>query len=146
MLRFEKSGQIWVQVTSSYEGPCGERNETWSIDSETETERNDALDIEYPKLEPLNDYQIAAIYLLEDAGYVRLNTKTDTVDPNLTETYLRISWDGYEYLDLLRDEGIWKKTKAAVKEEGGSLALEVIKSVATALGKKQIEDRTGLKL
>jgi hypothetical protein len=56
----------------------------------------------------------------------------------------RISNSGHDFLDAMRDEGIWKKTKDTVAISGGNATLGFIKQIATALLKKQIRDRTGL--
>lgn len=58
----------------------------------------------------------------------------------------RVTNDGQDFYSATRDDGIWKRTKRVVAEEGGSVALELIKSLAIGFAKKQIEDRTGFKL
>ena len=39
---------------------------------------------------------------------------------------------GYDYLDTIRDDSIWKKTKEAIAKKGLPLILETIKTVASA--------------
>ena len=58
----------------------------------------------------------------------------------------RISWQGYEYLDAVRDEGIWNQTKNAVAETGGSVSLEIAKALATGFLKKKLSQHTGIEL
>jgi len=53
---------------------------------------------------------------------------------------------GHDYLETIRDEGIWKKTKDVVSETGGSATLEIIMSLATGFLKKKIEKHTGIEL
>ena len=56
----------------------------------------------------------------------------------------RLTSLGHDYLDAVRDEGIWQSTKAAVAETGGNATLEIIKTVAVGFLKKKISDHTGL--
>lgn len=43
-----------------------------------------------------------------------------------------ITWDGYDYLDKVRDNTIWKKTKDAIKEKGLPLIFDTIKTISSA--------------
>lgn len=46
---------------------------------------------------------------------------------------LRLTADGYDYLDSIRDDSIWESTKKALASSGGNVALDVIKKVATSI-------------
>ena len=59
---------------------------------------------------------------------------------------LRMTSAGHDYLDAIRDEGVWASTKNAVAETGGSAALELVKTIAISFAKKKIEQHTGLEL
>jgi|TARA_B110000908_G_scaffold62549_1_gene75907 hypothetical protein len=61
-------------------------------------------------------------------------------------TSFRLTSAGHNYLEAVRDEGIWTKTKEAVAATGGSASFEIIKSVAMALIETKLEKHTGLKL
>ena len=61
------------------------------------------------------------------------------------ETF-RLTNSGQDYIEAIRDEGIWQKTKNAVAETGGSVTLEIIKALALGFLKKQIETRTGISI
>ena len=43
-----------------------------------------------------------------------------------------ITWDGYDYLDKVRDNTIWKKTKDTIKEKGLPLIFDTIKTISSA--------------
>ena len=50
-----------------------------------------------------------------------------------------LSWPGYDFLDAIRNESIWVKTKDFVKErELQSIPIELLKSVATEFAKQQL--------
>jgi hypothetical protein len=64
-------------------------------------------------------------------------------EPQLTRTGRVISviafnpsWEGYEFLDSVRSDAIWKKIKAQVSDKGSSLPFDVAKSLAFELAKK----------
>lgn len=43
-----------------------------------------------------------------------------------------LTWDGNDYLDKVRDNSIWKKTKDTITQKGLPLVFETIKTVADA--------------
>lgn len=44
-----------------------------------------------------------------------------------------MTWDGHEFLDKIREDTVWNKTKDLIKEKGLPMALEVVKNVATTM-------------
>ncbi|MGH1416462.1 MAG: DUF2513 domain-containing protein [Pelagimonas sp.] len=58
----------------------------------------------------------------------------------------RLTPAGHDYLDAIRANGIWEKTKDTITEAGGSFTLEIVKNLAIGFAKKTLEDKTGLKL
>ena len=62
-----------------------------------------------------------------------------SVDKELFSTVDSLTWEGHEFLDTIRTESVWDRTKEFVKQKGQdirSLPLDIIKSVA----KNQITD------
>jgi hypothetical protein len=49
-----------------------------------------------------------------------------------------MTWDGYNLLDAMRDESLWKKAKAALMREGMSWTIELLKSWVTDQLKRQL--------
>jgi RIO-like serine/threonine protein kinase len=74
------------------------------------------------------------VKLLCDAGFMT----------QMTESGYRLTNQGHDYLDAIRDEGIWRRTKDVVAETGGNATLEIMKKVATGFLKEQIKLRTGI--
>ena len=68
------------------------------------------------------------VKLLESAGMV--SDAHYTIDGSVWVQ--SITWDGYDYLDKVRDNTIWKKTKDAIKEKGLPLAVDTVKMIASA--------------
>ena len=61
--------------------------------------------------------------LLCDQGYI--------CEEN-TDVY-RLTSQGHDYIEAIRDPGIWKKTKDAVAKKGEQVTLEIIKIIAIGL-------------
>ncbi len=53
---------------------------------------------------------------------------------------------GHDYVDAIRDEGIWAKTKTAVAQNGGNATIAIMRDLAVGFLRKQISDRTGIQL
>ena len=58
---------------------------------------------------------------------------------------VRLSWAGSDFLDSIRDEEIWKNTKAGAAKVGG-FTFDLIKQLASGLVRTQLEKHTGVKL
>lgn len=71
------------------------------------------------------------ISVLNDSGLIKANTAGST--PAVS----RLTWDGHEFLDNIKDSGIWKSTKEKVAGLSG-VALSVIRVIAEAEIKKKL--------
>ena len=50
-----------------------------------------------------------------------------------------LSWEGYDFLDAIRNESIWSKTKDFMKERDlQGIPIELLKAVATDFAKQQL--------
>jgi hypothetical protein len=58
---------------------------------------------------------------------------------------LDLTWDGHDFVDAVRDPVIWRKTKEGAEKAEG-FTFELLKALAKGFIKKQIEERTGVKL
>ncbi|MCG7544108.1 DUF2513 domain-containing protein [Pseudoalteromonas sp. MM17-2] len=54
-----------------------------------------------------------------------------------------LTWNGHEFLDSIKDEGLWKDVKKTLKEKGKAMTFEVIKTTATTLVKSSINQLLG---
>ena len=57
----------------------------------------------------------------------------------------RPSMKGYEFLESVRDEEVWREAKAGASKVGG-FTLDVLGKLAKGLIKKKIEEHTGLEV
>lgn len=77
----------------------------------------------------------AHVRLLVEAGYL---TAIEAGCREGLEFYIeRLTWNGYEFLELVRDEPRWRETKSRLKQVG-SWAGSVLQTVATELAKQQL--------
>jgi hypothetical protein len=47
-----------------------------------------------------------------------------------------LTWEGHEFLEAARDDGLWKKAKDTTLSKGGGLTLDVLKAVLVELAKR----------
>jgi len=88
------------------------------------------------KLDGSNSKEIHHIRVLCDYGYVE----------QLSDHSYRLTGYGHDFIESIRDNNVWEKTKAAVAETGGSATIEMIKALATGFLKKKISEHTGVKI
>lgn len=84
-------------------------------------------------------YEISyQVVLLEEAGLVdALLSKSIGKGP--THFVLRrLTWSGHDFLDAIRDEKLWHKTKVRIAEHGGAMTYELVKTVAVSLAKSAL--------
>jgi hypothetical protein len=96
-----------------------------------------------------------AVETLEIEGYGDLSVryhlnllaqaKLIDYEPQLTKTGRIIkviafnpSWQGYEFLDSVRSDAIWKKVKTQASEKGAALPFDIAKSLALELAKRLV--------
>lgn len=79
------------------------------------------------------------IELLDEAGLLKAHfTGTDT--SGVVDAYVeRLTWSGHEFLDAARNETVWKKTKATVKEKVGTVSFEVLKTLLINISKSLLD-------
>ena len=76
------------------------------------------------------------IQLLCDAEYmVQINENT-----------YRLTSQGHDFIEAIRDNGIWDKIKDAVANTGGNATIEMVKTLAVGFLKKTISEHTGSEL
>jgi hypothetical protein len=44
---------------------------------------------------------------------------------------IRLTWQGHEFLDTVRSDTVWQKTKKSFINQGVSMTFDLIKSIAT---------------
>lgn len=100
-----------------------------------------ANDVVFPDFSS-DDIVYSAEKLIE-AGYLQgsVNTFIGGGQPGITIT--SISFEGHQFLDNIRDDGVWKDTKKALSKFS-SVSLGVINTIATQILTSLINSQLGL--
>lgn len=81
---------------------------------------------------PENEYNNISyqIEILDDANLIECNIHKTTAGRPYSFHVSRLTWYGHEFLDSIRSDTVWKKTKALFKEKGLDMAFNTILSTA----------------
>jgi hypothetical protein len=78
----------------------------------------------------------AHVELLKEAGLVDAHILR-TAGPGIHMARIfRLTWAGHDFLEAIRNDTIWAKTKTRITEQGVGWTLELVKAVAVAYGKQ----------
>ena len=75
------------------------------------------------------------VQLLIDAGLCEGWVRTQNTGSGMTwDAYAihRLTWQGHDFLDSVKDDGVWKKAKAKVLKPGAAWTFEILKAVLKA--------------
>ena len=78
------------------------------------------------------DYEYSYnVELLIDAGLINGEMMTN-IGRNAQSFMIRsLTWSGHEFLDAIKNDNVWNKTKSTFKEGGLSMTFDLAKEVAT---------------
>ncbi|WP_294124221.1 DUF2513 domain-containing protein [Sphingomonas sp.] len=68
------------------------------------------------------------IMIMNEGGY--LTAADASTRAGLHWMARRLTWQGHEFLDAVRNDTVWIKVKETVKEKGGTIPFEVLKALA----------------
>jgi hypothetical protein len=82
--------------------------------------------------------------LLIEAGLVE-GSMSKAIGPG-THNFLarRLTWSGHEFLDSIRSDAVWKKTKSSFISNGISMTFDLVKSVASEVAAAMIKTSMGI--
>jgi len=78
------------------------------------------------------------LYLLKQAGLIHALNVTGGGTPVPEMIPFWLTWDGYEFLDAARNEGIWNKAKGVLADKGLGMPFDILKSLLLKLGQEAI--------
>ena len=55
-----------------------------------------------------------------------------------------LTWDGQDFLEAVRDDGVWGSVRRAVRDTVGSTTFDVTKSVSVAVAESMIKSHLGV--
>jgi hypothetical protein len=78
------------------------------------------------------------VWLMADAGLVRASAVTSQAAKVPYSIPFCITWQGYEFLAIMKDDSTWKKSKSTVLAKVGAVGFEIIKSVLTSEARRHL--------
>ena len=79
--------------------------------------------------------------LLFEKGFLRKTPQTLSYSVCVSG----LTWEGYDFLDSVRDPEIWRKTKETANKAGG-FTIDILGGIAKGLIKTQVEKYSGVEL
>ncbi|MEF9876484.1 MAG: DUF2513 domain-containing protein [Gordonibacter sp.] len=71
--------------------------------------------------------------ILDEAGLIVASVRAADNDPYYFAMASRLTWDGNDFLDSIRDDLIWKRASSTIGKATGGASLDVVKTVASSL-------------
>ena len=83
------------------------------------------------------------VELLIEAGLVH-GKVSKTLGPGPYDFMaIRLTWNGHEFLDAIRSDTIWQKTKSSFLSKGLSMTFDLVKSVAVEVASAYLKTSAG---
>lgn len=76
------------------------------------------------------------IWLMAQGGLVTAVPVTAQQDPSPTAMPESITWEGHEFLDAVRNDTVWRKLKADMKDKGLTVPFSVLQTLALKIIEK----------
>lgn len=82
--------------------------------------------------------------LLIEAGIVNGQMSDEFGSEPVNFFVSRLSWDGHEFLDSIKNDTVWEKTKKTFFSKGVSMTFDLIKTVASEISASYIKSIIGV--
>jgi DNA-binding transcriptional ArsR family regulator len=79
--------------------------------------------------------------LIEEAGLI----DTRGAGAQIGIYFYRLSWDGHEFIDTVRDSEVWRRVKAGAAQAGAA-SVSLLVGLGKAYAKQMIKERLGIDL
>lgn len=71
--------------------------------------------------------------LLYEGGYIHAYNPQYACGKVQAFSVSRLTWEGHEFLDKIREDTIWNKTKEAISNKGLPFVFDIVKSVSSGI-------------
>lgn len=82
--------------------------------------------------------------LLYEGGYIHTYKGNYASGSLVSFGVGRLTWDGHEFLDKIREDTIWNKTKEAISNKGLPFVFDIVKSVSSGIISGVIKGTVGI--
>jgi len=103
-----------------------EDKESWAHEKDIEIEGYD---------KKLVSYHLSIMY---EAGLINGEAITSNTGRIYDVIPFRLTWEGHEFLDNIKDQGRWKKIKETFVQKGGNFSIGLIKALAFKFAEQQL--------
>jgi len=76
--------------------------------------------------------------IMYEAGLINGEAATSETGRIYDVIPFRLTWQGHEFLDNIKDKSRWQKIKDIVVKKGGNFSIELIKSLAIKIAEQQL--------
>lgn len=91
------------------------------------------------QLEGYEDEQIQFhVWLMGSAGLLDVSDTSHSLSASHQAIPRNITWEGYEFLEVARQDSMWEKAKRKVSDAGAGLTLEILMGVLKQLAKEAV--------
>lgn len=96
--------------------------------------------VEIPPIEGYDDLTIKThLVMMHDAGLLRCEpVKSSSSDRVIYVIPFELTWAGHDFVQMMRDDNLWKKAKEYVIMPGASWSFEILKGWAAIEIKKRL--------
>ena len=84
------------------------------------------------------------IELLAAHGLIRTSMRRVSGPEKASGTIDGLTWEGFDYLDAIRSDAVWSRSKEAIAETVGEASLSVVKEVCSAVASAMVKSALGL--
>ena len=88
-------------------------------------------------------FPLVAYHVEMLAAHGLLDAKVTHFSSGPRGTVKALTWDGHDFLDAIRDERVWRKTKDKIVETVGSVTLGTFKKVAELIALEMVRASIG---
>lgn len=78
------------------------------------------------------------VELLDEAGIINASLSQEFCGGSTQFHVYRLTWEGHEFLDSIKSNSTWDKTKSLISEKGGAMSFDLIKGAALHIGKSAL--------
>lgn len=71
--------------------------------------------------------------ILHEGGYIHVYKGNYAEDGLYSFGVGRLTWEGHEFLDKIREDTIWNKTKSTIADKGLPFVFDIVKSVSSGI-------------
>ena len=86
-----------------------------------------------------NEVAWGHLEIMQEAGLIEATLVGHSGPGIIMASVSRLTWAGHDFLEAVRSETIWAKTKAKLAATGVAWTFEAVKSVAVTIGKQPLE-------